>query len=897
MLTAVEEQPLTQLLQVLWKGKNSLGSSIADDIKIGMSIPHTVVYEHNFPKGLFHAGLDGCLQRRVGKEIDSKTVFGVFAVQNSSNRSGAGSGAEKAIGGPRGGMDVPGRLAQTGHTRGNEDDIVAVYMEKRTDSDQFAAQYFTDEGLRAFLLGSEKQPLSSMRHAGLSPAMIDVRPVQSKNGILQKFLYPIGIHSEIIQVIWTGHLCIAEKLRSRVLLSDTTKSPYQRAATVEAPLNFCERAYLSPTVSEAVRKQCELLVDQLYVVERRLVEQMTLYFKIDETGHLWLLWSPSIKFTKAGAELSNANDGLSTAPKRHLQATIPEFCLPRSCGGGKKSSSAVEKSSSQVARNADTTFRLTKDMTFVSMTEDMVLAVKHPRLRVPCASEKEATSFVLPHESRLCPKLRWLDGKRLSLDYRRYKERSSLLGAAPEDVTVGGSLARPPSQQSAAGSPALARHALAQRTSVDETPPGGRFDSTMSPARRHPTSPLLSQHRSPSPKTASYVQPVYTIADLPKYDAEGAATASGEWRRPKSVFEILRTTAPATREDADSHFRSEKNHTRLSLSISNSSPQRRRAEAELSSNANTGDFSREIALVRSLCRSPLHSAIASAQDVDRMFACKSSMELAAEFLVHVHDAFLEHFLLFPTIPSTNVSCPPMQFSVPLHLFECENVRQAVLELCAGQFAKNCTVTLEKAVEMDRTIGRRGTCDDTSWHHHMLGLKVENDKRAVVQSAQEMSQAADIPLPVPEPPAMVHESTATSAAAVTASVGEENTEDITGPAGLDETAPAHPITEQAEEDQLSAAAGSAHIPVTPKLVNEGHSAVDQPFHEEHDPASGQGDVSFVAAVTTFVELPCYTVPNLSAASSFISKIAPFLVVNLRNCHATVEASLVGGTVKK
>jgi hypothetical protein len=217
---------------------------------------------------------------------------------------------------------------------------------------------------------------------------------------------------------------------------------------------------------------------------------------------------------------------------------------------------------------------------------------------------------------------------------------------------------------------------------------GGRFDSTLSPPRRHPTSPLLSQHRSPSPKTASYVQPVYTTADIPKYDAEGA-TARGEWCRPKSVFEILRTTAPATREDADSHFRSEKSQTgvRLSLSVNNSSPQRRRAEAELSSNANTGDFSREIALVRSLCRAPLHSAITSAHDADRMLACKSSMELAAEFLVHVHDAFLEHFLLFLTIPSTNVSCPPMQFSVSLHLFECENVRQAVLELCAGQFAK------------------------------------------------------------------------------------------------------------------------------------------------------------------------------------------------------------------
>jgi hypothetical protein len=192
-----------------------------------------------------------------------------------------------------------------------------------------------------------------------------------------------------------------------------------------------------------------------------------------------------------------------------------------------------------------------------------------------------------------------------------------------------------------------------------------------------------------------------------------------------------------------------------------------------------------------------------------------------------------------------------------------------------------------------------TGDDASWHpphmHCAEGWKTTNGR--LYKSAQEVSQAADIPLPTPEPAVIEHESTTASAVAVTASAGDENTEDIAGPTGLDETAPAHIFAEQAEEDQVSAAAGSDHFPVTPKLVDEGHPAVDQPLHEERDPASAEGDVSFVAAVTTFVELPCYTIPNLSAASSFISKIAPFLVVNLRNCHGTVEASLVGGTIKK
>ena len=77
----------------------------------------------------------------------------------------------------------------------------------------------------------------------------------NKNGLLQHFTYPIGDHAEQIQVLWTPHMCLAEKVRNTsATLWDASKTPFQRGATFQGPPSFTTRAYVAPQVTDAIRK-------------------------------------------------------------------------------------------------------------------------------------------------------------------------------------------------------------------------------------------------------------------------------------------------------------------------------------------------------------------------------------------------------------------------------------------------------------------------------------------------------------------------------------------------------------------------------------------------------------------------------------------------------------------
>ena len=108
MSSLLADAPLTQLIPTLWKCR----PASMEEVKIGVHIPHTVIYEHNFPKGLFHTTPEGYLQRRIGKEIDSKTVVDVFSATAGVSRaharkatagSGAGDGGAGGNGSSGGG--------------------------------------------------------------------------------------------------------------------------------------------------------------------------------------------------------------------------------------------------------------------------------------------------------------------------------------------------------------------------------------------------------------------------------------------------------------------------------------------------------------------------------------------------------------------------------------------------------------------------------------------------------------------------------------------------------------------------------------------------------------------------------------------------------------------------
>jgi hypothetical protein len=474
MSTALEESPLTQFVQTLWKGRNHG----MEDVNIGVRMPNTVIYEHNFPKGLFSTTPSCNLQRRSGKEIDSKLVVDVILTKepppaNIKKKRGA-SALSRANSNYR--DDQPNRQ------------VVASYIEKKTmavsDRDEFSVQFLTEEGLRSFLLGavrSDNRPSTSAGpgrpsiggdstdHSNSNASNVetlDLALVTNKNGVLQQFINPIGDHAEQIQVLWTAHMCIAEKVRNTSFsLYDETKTPFQRASTFQGPSTYCSRAYVAPKVTELIRKNCEDLAAQIFVVEHRPVEEMTLYFATDDCERLWFLWCPYIRLAAHASHYHHAERDLIQNRHRVFGSILPEFKIPsRYCG-------SVLGDAALTPQNAKRkeALRITMATSFVEMTEDTLLAddpckaqkqlviqrqkeqqleaqsgtnsrsamlssgpprddhptnassvavsgdpveFRYPTMDFKCLDPLPASkqTFVLPTKSRLCPKMTWLKG-------------------------------------------------------------------------------------------------------------------------------------------------------------------------------------------------------------------------------------------------------------------------------------------------------------------------------------------------------------------------------------------------------------------------------------------------------------------------------------------------------
>lgn len=792
MSSLLADAPLTQLIPTLWKCR----PASMEEVKIGVHIPHTVIYEHNFPKGLFHTTTEGFLQRRIGKEIDSKTVVDVFcATAGASHRakkssaSSSGGGASNDAGGAAGGSasgtsgsspspkkaQLVRRLPQSHDGASDADhdprksartpdgrlDIVAVYIETKNDNAELAVQFLTDAGLRAFLLGSTAQgkasssaasnPLGGMSsfqgHGGGAdggggafgddPATAEIRLVQNKNGILQKFIYPIGVHNELIQVVWTSHLCIAEKLRSNAFLGDTTLTPYQRAATFQAPPTFSKRAYVAPHIAEAIRAQCELLVDQIYVVEHKLVEQLTLYFKVDEREKLWLLWCASIRFTvgpsvprplpatqlfRGGGSAGKRSRAAQLASlhmhaSRDKPAILPDFVLPPSCSGdnairgvGPRPGSGTFGNgggSKGSATRGDGVFRIASSTSFLALDEEGVLAVEQPTMLLRCITTRpESGSVAMPTQSRLCPKMRWLQGPlRASrtpvmlstvvgrpssrndasrqnvnrLDDDETTSQRSLTPANSHRPTLHASQPQPqPHQQHRGSNAAATTPASANITGRMQSSSGGS-DAGASPAG--------------GPDSNSAPRVVYSMADFPK----------PRERRELTTIEVAQGKRKDVADD----------NVTPALAILLNAP----GGGGLDSRADNvpltqGNFSVEMAMVLKLTRAPVNPRIQQskgANGVAAMKTAKADIEFVMAFLECLRDASYSHFLLFDS--------EPLFFSVPKCHLGTGEVLEKLLHFVAG--CGFSPVSLKDAVEGDRAVGRIGVVDDISYHHKVF----------------------------------------------------------------------------------------------------------------------------------------------------------------------------------
>eukprot|EP00759_Apiculatamorpha_spiralis_P016815 PhF_6_TR2305/c0_g1_i2/m.4052 len=213
MVHPLEDSSVTNFFYYIWRRRNNLPQHEVPGLDV--RIPHTIAYEHNFPKGwYYHTGKKG-IMRKTGKEIESKAVHHTLVGEMSEETPNEGL------------------ISSAPKSKDPQDaDIVAIYIERR-DQDQFAIEYLDKEKLSIF----EKQ-LQSPGGSGIN--------ISNKNGLLQQYIPPAGSHEEVIQVVWSPYTCYVEKRRNITNLFDPTVEANRRGMTFQAPCALTGESRVAP---------------------------------------------------------------------------------------------------------------------------------------------------------------------------------------------------------------------------------------------------------------------------------------------------------------------------------------------------------------------------------------------------------------------------------------------------------------------------------------------------------------------------------------------------------------------------------------------------------------------------------------------------------------------------
>ncbi|KAJ9437446.1 hypothetical protein DIPPA_22005 [Diplonema papillatum] len=240
-MAALEDSIGTSFFHYLWKKRPPQDDGAAEpDVRV----PHTLVFEHGFPKGWYSCLGPRGLVRSTGKDIDATAV--TEAMVGRVRKSLSSSPLAK-------------RLAK--HTARPPCDrfIVATYIERKQSPEGtcvYQQSFLSKKGLEAFFSsGADASPDTP---SAVAP---------QRNGLLQQFVIPPGVRNQVIEVDWSQHACFIEKRRNihalcpdMSLAQTVTKpdvlSPWERAVTYQGPANYSEKAYVSPNVEARIRQVC-----------------------------------------------------------------------------------------------------------------------------------------------------------------------------------------------------------------------------------------------------------------------------------------------------------------------------------------------------------------------------------------------------------------------------------------------------------------------------------------------------------------------------------------------------------------------------------------------------------------------------------------------------------------
>ncbi len=121
-----------------------------------------------------------------------------------------------------------------------------------------------------------------------------------KDGVLQHFIHPKGLHNETIRCIWGPKLCLFERCINRHKLYDKSIDLYKRVLTYEVEKM---QQNMEPLVGRVVPQRLEIstnnIVEHIQSItsDRFKIQRLVVNYRVDEKDQIWLLGCESIRVT------------------------------------------------------------------------------------------------------------------------------------------------------------------------------------------------------------------------------------------------------------------------------------------------------------------------------------------------------------------------------------------------------------------------------------------------------------------------------------------------------------------------------------------------------------------------------------------------------------------------
>lgn len=233
-----------------------------------VSIPDTIVFEHNCPRSWFYYDVENReIRKRAGRDLQAGTILAEF-------------------GGHQSPISTIATFTYLNHQ-------VEAHHSSSGASGNAGAEHHHHHG------DPNAVPEPTVTVLYLTKAALERLLVSSSNvkleGLLQKHVMPCETNECIMQAVWGPKVCVVRRRMNRRSLTDRPRLLSEKHCTFDGPDHLSiEVSTAKDTVLE-VTELCERMVGHVGRAVRMRPINMMLYFKLDAQRRPRLLWCSSLR--------------------------------------------------------------------------------------------------------------------------------------------------------------------------------------------------------------------------------------------------------------------------------------------------------------------------------------------------------------------------------------------------------------------------------------------------------------------------------------------------------------------------------------------------------------------------------------------------------------------------